>query len=186
VKSLKVRPTRHVPSGDVACRERPEIRSAQSENVKSFSRSMVTPRNSPFRNYFRRRFHGSANFDRSTQIRLWRENTRKPRFERCTGANECRPGTSITAEIGEYVASTLSTRRISTPVAIRSEHAQRARRARLGDKRWTPGWSRGRCVIDAGNEVEYPVISHEWAMESSRNSYSFCRHDHCLNNQNLM
>ncbi|VXC84091.1 hypothetical protein BURKHO8Y_480055 [Burkholderia sp. 8Y] len=65
---------------------------AQSENVKSFSRSMVTPRNSPFRNYFRRRNHGSANFDRSTQIRLWRENTRKPGFERCTGANECSKG----------------------------------------------------------------------------------------------
>jgi hypothetical protein len=34
-------------------------------------------------------------------------------------------GTSITAEIGECVASTLSTRKFSTPVAIRSEHAYR-------------------------------------------------------------
>jgi hypothetical protein len=37
-------------------------------------------------NAFRRRNHGSANFDRSTQNRLWRENTRKTGFERCTRA----------------------------------------------------------------------------------------------------
>ena len=92
-------------------------------------------------------------------------------------------GTSITAEIGECVASTLSTRKISTPVAIRSEHAQEHDLEKEDGLR---AWSRGRCVGDAGNGVEYPGYRCSEALESSRNSYSFRLLDSCLINENLM
>ena len=98
-----MRPTRHVPSGDVAHREPVK---ALSEDVKSSSRSMVTLRNNPFsENTFRRRIT-----DQPTSIVLPRTGSGERTPEKLgsndvPGANECvSRGTSITAEIGECVA----------------------------------------------------------------------------------
>ena len=78
-------------------------------------------------------------------------------------------GTSITAEIGECVANTLSTRKISTPVATRSAHVNARGGHDLQKKDGLRAWSRGRCVGDAGNGIEYPGYRRVRAVESSRN-----------------
>jgi hypothetical protein len=95
--------------------------------------------------------HGSANFNRSTQNRLWRENTRYPGSNDVLAPSKCGPSTSITAENGECVAKH-SAQDDSTPVAIWSEHA---RKARLGEKRWTLGYESRSMRQRRGEWIEY-------------------------------